>query len=49
MRKENKVELNIVAEHCPDARALSRAATLEDAYLYFTSNKRAQTVLARAC
>lgn len=49
VRKEKKVELNIVAEHCPDARAISRAPTLEDAYLYFTSNKRAQTVLARAC
>lgn len=49
VRKDNKVELNIVAEHCPDARAIPRAPTLEDAYLYFTSNKRARTVLARAC
>jgi ABC-2 type transport system ATP-binding protein len=49
VRKDNKVELNIVAEHCPDARAIPRAPILEDAYLYFTSNKRARTVLARAC
>jgi ABC-2 type transport system ATP-binding protein len=49
VRKENKVELNIVADYCPDARATSRSPSLEDAYLYFTSNKRSKTDLSRAC
>ena len=48
VRKENMVELNIVADHCPDERAISRAPSLEDAYLYFTSNKRFQADLLRA-
>lgn len=48
VRKESMVELNIVADYCPDARAISRAPTLEDAYLYFTSNRQAQTGYARA-
>jgi ABC-2 type transport system ATP-binding protein len=48
VRKESKVELNIVADFCPDARAISRAPSLEDAYLYFTSNRQAQTGYARA-
>jgi len=48
VRKESKVELNIVADFCPDARATSRAPSLEDAYLYFTSNRQAQTGYARA-
>ena len=48
VRKESKVELNIVADFCPDARAISRAPSLEDAYLYFTSNRQAQTAYARA-
>jgi ABC-2 type transport system ATP-binding protein len=48
VRKESKVELNIVADFCPDARAISRAPSLEDAYLYFTINRQAQTGYARA-
>ena len=48
VRKESKVELNIVADFCPDARAISRPPTLEDAYLYFTSNRQVQTAYARA-
>jgi ABC-2 type transport system ATP-binding protein len=48
VRKESKVELNIVADYCPDARAISRAPSLEDAYLYFTSNRQAPTGYARA-
>lgn len=48
IRKESMVELNIVADYCPDARAISRAPTLEDAYLYFTSNRQAPTGYARA-
>ncbi len=48
VRKESKVELNIVADFCPDARATSRAPSLEDAYLYFTSNRQAPTAYARA-
>lgn len=48
VRKENMVELNIVADYCPDARATSRAPSLEDAYLYFTSNLRHQAGYARA-
>lgn len=39
VRKESMVELNIVADACPDARATLRPATLEDAYLYFTRNQ----------
>ncbi|MFT6920549.1 MAG: ABC-2 type transport system ATP-binding protein [Cognaticolwellia sp.] len=48
VRKESMVELNIVADFCPDARAISRAPTLEDAYLYYTSNRQAPTGYARA-
>ncbi|NQZ87585.1 MAG: ATP-binding cassette domain-containing protein [Colwellia sp.] len=48
VRKEDRVELNIVADYCPDARAISRAPSLEDAYLYFTSTKRIQTDFMRA-
>jgi ABC-2 type transport system ATP-binding protein len=48
VRKENRVELNIVADHCPDERAIPRSPSLEDAYLYFTSNQHAQTDLLRA-
>jgi ABC-2 type transport system ATP-binding protein len=48
VRKESKVELNIVADFCPDARAISREPSLEDAYLYFTNNRQAQTAYARA-
>jgi ABC-2 type transport system ATP-binding protein len=43
VRKDSMVELNIVADYCPDARAISRTPTLEDAYLYFTSNQQAAT------
>ncbi|UCX06155.1 ABC transporter ATP-binding protein [Shewanella glacialimarina] len=48
VRKEDKVELNIVADHCPDARAIARTPSLEDAYLYFTSRQQPQAGLARA-
>ena len=48
LRKGDKVELNIVADFSPDERAVSRAPTLEDAYLYYTSNKRTQTHFMRA-
>ena len=48
VRKENKVELNIVADYCPDARAVSRAPSLEDAYLYFTRDLQSKTDFARA-
>ena len=48
VRKETMVELNIVADHFSDARATSRAPSLEDAYLYFTSNRKAPTGYARA-
>jgi ABC-2 type transport system ATP-binding protein len=48
VRKETMVELNIVAEYCPDARAISRTPSLEDAYLYFTSNRQAQAGYSRA-
>ncbi|WP_434953095.1 ABC transporter ATP-binding protein [Shewanella sp. HL-SH4] len=47
VRKEDKVELNIVADHCPDARAIARTPSLEDAYLYFTSRQQPQAGLAR--
>ncbi|MEW6983969.1 ABC transporter ATP-binding protein [Colwelliaceae bacterium 6471] len=47
-RHANKVELNIVADYCPDARAKHRAPSLEDAYLYFTGNMQPQAGLARA-
>jgi len=43
VRKDTMVELNIVADECPDARAISRIPTLEDAYLYFTSSQHAAT------
>jgi len=49
LRKENKVELNIVADYCPDVRAISRTPSLEDAYLYFTSNRVPQADFSRAC
>jgi ABC-2 type transport system ATP-binding protein len=49
VRKDDKVELSIVADFSPDARAISRAPTLEDAYLYFTSTKRTQANFMRAC
>ena len=39
IRKEGKLELNLVADHCPDSKATVRAASLEDAYLYFTSDQ----------
>lgn len=42
VRKENMIDLNIVAEHCPDTRATARAPSLEDAYLFYTNNKQAQ-------
>jgi ABC-2 type transport system ATP-binding protein len=48
VRKEAMVELNIVADDCPDARAVLRAPSLEDAYLYFTSNLQSQTDFERA-
>jgi ABC-2 type transport system ATP-binding protein len=48
VRKQDKVELNIVADHCPDARATARPPSLEDAYLYFTSMQRPQAGMARA-
>ncbi|MFT5756198.1 MAG: ABC-2 type transport system ATP-binding protein [Alteromonadaceae bacterium] len=48
VRKENEVELNVVADHCPDERAISRAPSLEDAYLYFTSKKHSKTQFSRA-
>ncbi|WP_434928005.1 ABC transporter ATP-binding protein [Shewanella sp. HL-SH2] len=48
VRKEDKVELNLVADHCPDARAIARTPSLEDAYLYFTSRQQPQAGLARA-
>lgn len=48
VRKANQVELNVVADHCPDARAVARAATLEDAYLYFTGNHELKAGIAEA-
>ncbi len=48
VRKSGKVELNIVADNCPDARAVSRPATLEDAYLYFTVEQPSHTGIVRA-
>ncbi|MBA6391571.1 ABC transporter ATP-binding protein [Colwellia sp. BRX10-3] len=48
VRKENKVLLNIVADYCPDARAVSRAPSLEDAYLYFTRDLQSKADFARA-
>ncbi len=47
-RKDTMVELNIVADYCPDVRATLRAPSLEDAYLYFTNNQHAPTGFARA-
>ena len=47
IRKGNMVELNIVADFCPDARALSRPPSLEDAYLYFTSVRASRTDILR--
>ena len=43
VRKGNKLELNIVADYCPDEHATSRESSLEDAYLYFTRDLRLQT------
>jgi len=48
VRKGSMVELNIVADSCPDARAIARTPSLEDAYLYFTSKREAPTAYARA-
>ncbi len=48
VRKADNVELNIVANFCPDARAKLRTPTLEDAYLYFTNIEQAQSAIARA-
>ena len=48
VRKDQKVELNIVADYCPDERAISRVPSLEDAYLYFTRDQRQQTNTMRA-
>jgi ABC-2 type transport system ATP-binding protein len=48
VRKDTMVELNIIADNCPDERAISRTPSLEDAYLYFTSNRQAQIGYARA-
>ena len=47
IRKEGKLELNLVADHCPDSKATVRAASLEDAYLYFTSEQPAPRSAAR--
>jgi ABC-2 type transport system ATP-binding protein len=49
VRKDDKVELNIVADFSPDPSAVSRPPSLEDAYLYFTSTKRTQADFMRAC
>jgi ABC-2 type transport system ATP-binding protein len=46
VRKADMVELNIVADHRPEASAISRSPSLEDAYLYFTSDRQFQTDLA---
>lgn len=48
VRKGSMVELNVVADYCPGERAISRAPSLEDAYLYFTSYRQAPTGYARA-
>ena len=48
VRKGNEVELNIVADHCPDERAIARPSTLEDAYLYFTNDRLVQPGFSRA-
>jgi ABC-2 type transport system ATP-binding protein len=48
VRKADKLELNIVADYCPDARAKLRVPTLEDAYLYFTASHRPHSGIARA-
>lgn len=47
VRKDSQITLNIVADHCPDASAISRTPSLEDAYLYFTNEVPAQTDYAR--
>lgn len=47
-RKDAMVELNIVADDCPDERAVLRIPSLEDAYLYFTSNLPVKAGLMRA-
>jgi ABC-2 type transport system ATP-binding protein len=49
VRKNDKVELNIVADHCPHEQAISRDPSLEDAYLYFTSNNTSKTYVSREC
>lgn len=46
VRKADMVELNIVADHRPEVSAISRSPSLEDAYLYFTSDRQFQTDLA---
>jgi ABC-2 type transport system ATP-binding protein len=48
VRKADKLEVNIVANHCPDASATLRVPTLEDAYLYYTINHQPSSFIARA-
>jgi len=45
VRKEDKVELNIVADFCPSPQAQARSASLEDAYLYFTNHQQLNSSL----
>ncbi|WP_448568838.1 ABC transporter ATP-binding protein [Thalassotalea ganghwensis] len=47
MRKENLIDLSIVADYSPDESAILRTPTLEDAYLYFTRNQQIQTDYVR--
>jgi ABC-2 type transport system ATP-binding protein len=46
VRKEGKIELNIVADYCPAPSAIARSASLEDVYLYFTNQQCSQARIA---
>ena len=40
VRDGSLIKLSVIADHCPHENAIQRPATLEDAYLYFTSHSQ---------
>ncbi len=48
LRKGDFVELDIISNFCPDESAVQRTASLEDAYLYLTSNNAQQDMIVEA-
>ena len=47
VRKQDKIELDLVADYCPDERAVSRTPSLEDAYLHFSQQTSTNGEFAR--